>query len=289
MQITHIRNGDISLETRIAGPEDGEPVILLHGFPECWNTWRHQIPQLTAAGYRVFVPNMRGYGHSSKPRAVADYHVKHLSADVDAIRQFTGAEKIHLVGHDWGAMVAWWYALGYQDHLASLSILNVPHPRVFMKKLKGSPAQLLKSWYIGFFQIPFLPELILPLGDFWFYRWILKKSSCPGSYSEEDYRILLEHWKIPGQTRATVNYYRSAGRSLPSPAKSKSRLQCPTQILWGENDLALSLEMAEQSAELLDNGTLTTYPDATHWLAHDKPEEISKRLVEHFVSNTIKG
>lgn len=286
MDITHIYNGPIGLETRHAGPVDGEVVVMLHGFPECWNTWRHQIPVLAEAGYRVYAPNMRGYGLSSKPDEIDDYHVDKLIQDVDAIRRLSGAKKIHLVGHDWGAVVAWWYALNKPEHLASLSILNVPHPAAFLKVLKSKPAQLLKSWYIFYFQIPYLPELTVPFNKFFFFRNVLNRTSNRGSYDKSDFTELQKHWSIPGSLKAMINYYRSAIRSQPKPPNGNT-VDTPTQILWGENDLALTLEMAHLSEKYLTNGTLTTYPDATHWLAHDKPDEINQRLLSHFAAHPV--
>jgi pimeloyl-ACP methyl ester carboxylesterase len=283
MDITHIYNGPIGLETRHAGPTDGEVVIMLHGFPECWNTWKHQLPVLAEAGYRVYAPNMRGYGLSSKPDGVDAYHVDQLIKDVDAIRRHSGAKKIHLAGHDWGAIVAWWYALNKPEHLASLSILNVPHPTAFLKVLKSKPSQLLKSWYIFYFQLPFLPELTVPFKQFFFFRNVLARTSNKGSYEQSDYDELLKHWKTPGSLKAMINYYRSAIRSQPKPPNGNT-IDTPTQILWGERDLALSLDMAYLSEKYLTNGSLTTYPDATHWLAHDKPDEINQRLLGHFQS-----
>jgi len=280
MNITHIYNGPIGLETRCAGPEDGEVIVLLHGFPECWNTWEKQIPVLAEAGYRVFAPNMRGYGHSSKPDDVSEYHADELIKDVDAIRRYAGVDKIHLVGHDWGAMVAWWYALHKPEHLSSLSVLNVPHPIAFLKALIKSPLQVIKSWYVFYFQLPLLPEIVIPLGNYFIFRNVLKRTSNKGSYSDKDIKELIRHWKMPGAMKAMVNYYRSAMRSRPQP-KFGNQVATPTQILWGENDLALTLDMAKGSMKYLDNGTLTIYPDATHWLAHDKPEEISDRILAH--------
>lgn len=287
MDITHIYNGPIGLETRHAGPTDGEVVIMLHGFPECWNTWKHQIPVLAEAGYRVYAPNMRGYGLSSKPDGVDAYHVDQLIKDVDAIQRHSGAEKIHLVGHDWGAVVAWWYALNKPEKLASLSILNVPHPAAFLKVLKSKPSQLLKSWYIFYFQLPYLPELTVPFNKFFFFRNVLNRTSNRGSYDQSDYSELQKHWKIPGSIKAMINYYRSAIRSQPKPPNGNT-IDTPTQILWGENDLALTVEMAYLSEKYMTNGSLTTYPDATHWLAHDKPDEINQRLIGHFQAHSAR-
>ena len=280
MKIRTISHQDIQLEVREAGAENGKLMVLLHGFPECWSTWRHQIAPLVQAGFRVVVPNMRGYGRSSKPKDYRRYPLDKLITDVEAIRLFYQAERFHLVGHDWGGAVAWWYALHHEAKLYSLSVLNLPHPLAFLTKLKGSPAQMLKSWYMFYFQIPFLPEFVLKIGRFAILKKILKASSTRHAYDAEDFRLLEEAWREPGAIQAMVNYYRALLRNLRLP-ESDGTLHLPVQILWGEKDLALSVQGAHDSMRFLKNGTLTLYPDATHWLAHDKPEEISRKLIDH--------
>lgn len=275
-----IKNKDIELETREAGPDNGELIILLHGFPECWNTWRHQIDPLAQAGFRVCVPNMRGYGKSSKPKEVSRYHLDELITDIEAIRQHYGKDKFHLAGHDWGGAVAWWYALHYEQHLASLCILNLPHPLAFLTKLKGSFKQIRKSWYIFYFQIPFLPEWGMKRFNFASLKTILTHTSNKGSYDAEDFHHLEEAWSEPGALTAMVNYYRAMLRNIRIP-EGDGKISTPTQILWGEKDLALSLESAYESEAYLLNGHLLTYPDATHWLAHDKAEDVSNKLINH--------
>lgn len=285
MKIRTISHQDIQLEVREAGAENGSLMILLHGFPECWSTWRHQIEPLVQAGFRVVVPNMRGYGRSSKPKDYRRYHLDELITDVEALRQHYQAERFHLVGHDWGGAVAWWYALHHETKLYSLSVLNLPHPLAFLTKLKGSPAQMLKSWYMFYFQIPFLPEFALKLGRFAVLKKILRASSTRHAYDAEDFRLLEEAWREPGSLKAMVNYYRALLRNLRLP-EGDGTLQLPVQILWGEKDLALSVQGAQDSLPFLKNGTLTLYPDATHWLAHDKPAEVSRKLIQHAQAHT---
>lgn len=280
MKITTITHQDITLEVREAGPEDGELIILLHGFPECWSTWRHQIEPLAQAGFKVVVPNMRGYGKSSKPKDYRRYHLDELITDVEALRQYYGRDKFHLVGHDWGGAVAWWYALHHEASLMTLTILNLPHPLEFLAKLKGTPAQMLKSWYIFYFQIPVLPQLGLRAFNFAALKAVLRYSSTKNAYTDEDFYYLEEAWREPGALTAMVNYYRALLRHLRIPA-GDGRLTVPTRILWGEKDLALSLQAAKDSVQYLANGELITYPHATHWLAHDLPTEISQRIIEH--------
>lgn len=285
MNITSVRHQDIELEVREAGPEDGDLIILLHGFPECWNTWRHQITPLAEAGFKAVIPNMRGYGKSSKPKDYRRYHLDELITDVEALRLHYGRERFHLAGHDWGGAVAWWYAIHHEPNLKSLSILNLPHPLAFLTKLKGSIGQILKSWYIFYFQIPFFPEFALKRFNFFFLKQVLKRSSTKNAYAAEDFKHLEEAWNEPGAMKGMVNYYRALLRNLRIPEGDGS-LSVPTQILWGEHDLALSLDAARDSEKFLKNGTLTIYSDATHWLAHDKPAEISQRLIQHARSHT---
>ncbi len=275
-----IYNNDIALEVRELGPEESELIILLHGFPECWNTWRHQIKPLADAGYRVCVPNLRGYGQSSKPKSIKRYRLDELITDVEAIRLHYGKETFHLVGHDWGAAIAWWYAIHNKQPLASLSILNVPHPYAFLKALKSSVKQLRKSWYIFFFQLPFIPIWALTRNRFASLRKTLTHTSSPGAYTEEDFIHLEEAWSAPGAIKSMISYYRAMLRYARSP-KNDGVISTPTQILWGERDLALSLASAHDSATYLQHGKLITYPEATHWLAHDLPDEISQKLIEH--------
>ncbi|MFY9179750.1 MAG: alpha/beta hydrolase, partial [Venatoribacter sp.] len=200
------------------------------------------------------------------------------------IRQHYGAEQFHLVGHDWGGAVAWWYALHHEAKLKSLSILNLPHPLAFLTKLKGSPIQMLKSWYMFYFQIPFIPELFLKLGRFAILKQVLTRSSTRNAYDQQDFANLEEAWSEPGAIKAMVNYYRALLRNLRLPT-TDGTLHLPVQILWGEKDLALSVQGAHDSMPFLTNGTLTVYPDATHWLAHDKPDIISQRLIQHAQAN----
>ena len=279
MERIRVSNGDITLDIRAAGPEDGEVIILLHGFPECWATWRHQIQPLAAAGYRVLVPDMRGYGESSKPRGYRRYHLDELITDIDAIRSHSGRQQCHLAGHDWGAAVAWWYAIHYPQALISLAIVNVPHPQAFLETLRSSPRQLLKSWYIFFFQLPWLPEWLLRLNNFAILRHMLRSTSSSAAYQDEDFDFLSHSWRQPGTIKAMVNYYRAMLRHQRQP--DQPEIAVPTRILWGEQDIALSLPMARKSLDYLTHGELITYPDGSHWLAHDKPREVAVRIMEH--------
>ena len=165
-----------------AGPADGPLVVLLHGFPEFWYGWRHQIGALAAAGYRVLAPDQRGYHLSDRPRGLDAYAVDRLAADVIGLIAARGRDTATVVGHDWGAGVAWWLALRHPSWLERMAILNVPHPAVLLRHLRRDPTQWLRSWYILFFQLPRLPEALLRANDYAGMARGLRRSAQAGTF-----------------------------------------------------------------------------------------------------------
>jgi pimeloyl-ACP methyl ester carboxylesterase len=262
-----------------AGPEDGLPVLLLHGFPEFWYGWRHQIPALSAAGFRVFALDQRGYNLSAKPPLVSEYNLDKLSEDVIALADSLGLQRFQLAGHDWGAAVAWWVALRYPARLSSLSILNVPHPAVISAHLRRDWRQLLRSWYIFFFQLPWLPELLLGFGDGAGLAALLRRSGKAGTFSENDIALYREAWRQPGALRGMLNWYRAIFRQANQPLPG-ARVEMPVLILWGEQDLALRVEMARESQAYCRESRLELFPDATHWVQHEEAETVNRNLLE---------
>jgi len=272
-----------------AGPENGPLVILLHGFPEFWYGWRQQIPALARAGYRVLAPDQRGYGASGKPGEVGAYRVETLALDVVGLIREAGVERAHaVVGHDWGAAVAWWVGIAHPERLERLVILNVPHPsRSVMKAaLRKRPGQLLKSWYIFAFQLPGLPERLLG-----WRRGRALAGSLRGkdrsSFTREDLDRYREAWAQPGALTGMLNWYRAMLRHPPR-APGSNRVSVPTLILWGERDRYLSKELAPLSLAKCDRGRLVTFPDATHWLQHDEAEGVNRELLE-FLGEGVGG
>ena len=173
----------VRLHCVVAG--EGPLVILLHGFPELWYSWRRQIPALVQAGFRVVAPDLRGYNLSERPRHVREYSIQRLAGDVAGLVAAFGVERAAIVGHDWGAGVAWAFAMAYPERLTRLAILNGPHPERLLRSLR-TPAQLAKSWYMFFFQLPWLPERLLRAGG---YRRLLEPmrgEARPGAFTEDD-------------------------------------------------------------------------------------------------------
>lgn len=274
------RNGKVLLQAIAAGPENGVPVLLLHGFPEFWYGWRHQIDALAGAGFRVVVPNQRGYDTSSKPPAILDYALPRLTSDILAIADQCGWERFALAGHDWGAAVAWNVALQSPQRVSRLMILNVPHPAVMLRYLKTSPAQMARSWYILFFQLPWLPERMLSAGNFRLLASSLLRTSRPRTFSSEDLRRYREAWAQPGALQAMINWYRAAARYRPKITDPLVRV--PTKILWGVHDPFLRFRMAEESLQYCERGELIRFDDCTHWIQHESPERVNQLIIGFF-------
>ena len=280
MENLSFKNGDVGLQAVAAGPQDGPVVILLHGFPEFYYGWRRQIEPLAAAGFRVIVPDQRGYNLSSKPSGVAAYSLTELVSDVIAIADQLDREKIFLAGHDWGAVVAWSAALLYPQRIAKLAVLDVPHPSVMRKFLSMRPRQLLRSWYIFFFQLPWLPEAVFSAFNFRIGSRALLRSSRPGTFSEEDLAQYRTAWSQPGALTGMINWYRALFRTrVKFPDKI---VRVPTRILWGERDAFLLAEMAHESLRHCTNAELFTFANATHWLQHEEPARVSELLIDFF-------
>ncbi len=277
-----IQNGAVTLHVVAAGPKDGPAVVLLHGFPEFWYGWREQIEPLAAAGFRVIVPDQRGYNLSSKPAGAASYALTELVSDIIAIADHLGQQKICLAGHDWGAAVAWSTALLHPQRIAKLAILNVPHPSVMRRFLSTHPRQMLRSWYIFLFQLPYLPEALFSVFNSRLGVRSLLRSSRPGTFSTEDLAQYRAAWSQPGALTAMINWYRALFRVRTKfPDRT---VHVPTRILWGQRDAFLLAEMAQESLRYCTDAELFLFAEATHWLQHEEPARISQILVEFFRS-----
>lgn len=270
--------GGIALHVVEAGPADGRPVVLLHGFPEFWWGWRHQVGALASAGFRAVVPDQRGYGGSDTPDAVAAYRLGTLGADVVALADALGLGRFDLVGHDWGGIVAWWVAARHPGRVRRLAILNAPHPDTRWAVIRRDPAQLLRSWYVAFFQLPHLPERILASDGFAPLARALARTSRPGTFSDEDLRRYRETWGRPGALAGMLAWYRALVRHPPRPA---GRVAAPTLILWGRRDGALGPRFATESLALCDQGRVRWFDESTHWLLHEEPAAVNAELLAH--------
>jgi pimeloyl-ACP methyl ester carboxylesterase len=275
---TFIETNGVRLHVRQAGPDDGAPVVLLHGFPEFWYGWHRQIDSLADDGYRVLAPDGRGYNRSDKPDGVRAYHIDTLAGDVIGLLDAHGYECASLVGHDWGALVGWWLVFEYPDRIDRLCVINVPHPGVFGDALRRSWRQRFASSYALFFQIPWLPEAILSARNWKLLTSMLTNSSRAGTFSAYDLQRYRSAWEQSGKLTGMLNWYRALGRNTDVFARH-DRVSIPTLVLWGERDKALRPELAPRSAAMCDNGSIEMFKDATHWLQHENPDAVTDRLL----------
>ncbi len=255
-ETAYLETNGIKLHVVMAGPKDGQPVFLLHGFPEFWYGWRKQIEPLAKAGYRVIVPDQRGYNLSDKPKGVKAYSLDKLVADILGLIDALGYKKVNLIGHDWGAVVAWAFAIWHPERLRKLGILNVPHPAVMMNFLRrGDPEQLRRSWYVFAFQIPWLPEAIMRSDNWRGAERVLRGSGKIHTFTNEDMKEYKKAWSQPDAMTAMINWYRAIVRHRPKMPQG-SRVKVPTLMLWGMQDVALSHRMARPSMDYCDDGKL---------------------------------
>ncbi len=278
-----ISTNGIRLHVAQAGPKDGPLVILLHGFPEFWYGWRRQIPVLASAGFRVWAPDQRGYNLSDKPAGVAAYSLDILVDDAIGLIDAAGREQAFLVGHDWGGAVAWRAAASYPERLAALVVMNAPHEAAMRRHLRGNLAQPLRSWYILFFQLPWLPEKLSSLRNWHASVQALKNSSRPGTFSRADLDHYRKAWSRPKAFTSMLNWYRAALRHPPAPM-ADATLSVPTLLIWGARDRFLGPKLAQASTDLCAQGSLVMIEAATHWVQHEEPGRVNA-LITAYLKN----
>jgi pimeloyl-ACP methyl ester carboxylesterase len=274
-----IPTNGVRLHVAETGPEDGPPIILLHGFPEPWFCWRRQLDPLVEAGYRVLAPDQRGYNTSDKPRSIAAYALDSLAADVLGLIESTGWSSAALVGHDWGGIVAWWVAIRHPARVERLAILNAPHPVAFRRYLRTSLRQLLRSWYVFYFQVPRLPETLFRWGNWRLLTRALRQTSRPGTFTDADLESYRRAWSEPGAITAMIHWYRAAMRHRPAPPP-EHRVLVPALLIWGARDRFLDRGLAPSSIAMCEQGRLEFVEEATHWVQHEEPERVNRLLLD---------
>ncbi len=274
-----VRTDEVALHVVEAGPEDGTLLVLLHGFPEFWYGWKDTIAPLANAGFRVVVPDQRGYNLSEKPPEVSDYRIDALAADVLGLIDAYDRDTAAVAGHDWGAAVGWWLAIHHPDRLSELVAVNVPHPTVFERALRSSWTQRFKSWYVLAFQLPMLPEAVASAGNWRIAVRALRETSEPGTFDEEDFRRYRRAWNRDGAFEAMVNWYRAIVRDRPEPTTVE--VEVPTLVIWGANDPFLEKRLAGESVGYCVDGRLVTIDTATHWVIHEDPHRVAEAIADH--------
>ncbi len=268
---------NLQLQVTTAGDTHQPLILFLHGFPEIGLSWRQQLLFFAEQGFYAAAPDQRGYNRSSKPNAVKAYTLTHLTADIAAlIRQLT-AGQVYLVGHDWGGAVAWAMAHHYPELIQKLIILNMPHPVVLQQHLKQSGKQRLRSWYAGFFQVPFLPEWLCRAFHFKILESSVVKTALPNTFSRQTIALYKKAWQQPGALPAMINWYRAYKHD---PLTGQELIRVPTLLIWGKKDKFLSAEMAQPSIDQCSQGELKYIDQATHWLHHEYPDLVNNLILD---------
>jgi pimeloyl-ACP methyl ester carboxylesterase len=263
------------------GPEDAAPVLFLHGFPEFWWSWRHQLRACADAGYRAVAMDLRGFGESDKPEDVAGYALGNSFGDVAAVVESLGG-RVTLVAHDWGGSLGWGYTSLSPAHVERLVVMNLPHPNTF-RGVAHNLRQLQASWYMFFFQFEGIAEEVLSRDDYellkaWFYETATVK------LADTDIARYVEVFSKPGALTAGLNWYRA--NVPPASYLSEQRLElpaitCPAMLLWGLDDAYLTFELARRSGEFVDGPfALHVLPETAHWIQQERPDEVNALLLE---------
>jgi len=262
----------------------GPLVVLLHGFPEFWYSWRYQIPFLAEHGYTVVAPDLRGYNDTDKPRK--GYDMPTLLRDIAGLIRGLGQDQAIIVGHDWGGELAWQFAIHYPYMTSRLIVINAPHPSAMRREFR-TLKQLRKSWYIFFFQIPWLPEAFLlrnhanEVGRM-LHGAALQKAAFPPEVTAK----YQEAMSKPGAMTAALNYYRQLFRHLPPPAtRENTQVSAPTLLIWGEHDIALGIEMTYGLEQWVDDIEVKRLPDSGHWVQQEQPDKVNQLMLDFLQSS----
>jgi len=259
--------------------EGDNVALLLHGFPESRHSWRHQLPLLARLGWRAVAPDLRGYGRSSRPKGVEAYRMEHLVEDAAALFEALGARRRLLIGHDWGSLISWSFAIERRLPLDGLVIMNAPHPATIARARKD-PRQWLRSWYVFYFQIPWLPETaVTAFGGRAVVKAFRDMAVDKSRFTDEALEPYRQNALIPGAMTAMINYYRANFMDLNRNAtRPMPKIEVPTLMVWGEEDAAIGIEFTEGYEDLVADLTLNRLPNVSHWVQQEAPEAVNARL-----------
>ena len=269
----------LELHAVLAGPLDGPLVLLLHGFPENWYTWRHQIAALARAGYRVVAPDQRGYNLSDKPEGVHHYRIEALAADVAELIRAVGREKAIVAGHDWGGVVAWALAMHHPEVVEKLIVMNAPHPAAYLREIRQNPAQQRKSWYIGFFQLPVLPEMLLGHDPLEMTGRLFRATAVnSNAFSSFELHVMATALAQPQALNCMINWYRALVR-YGAWQNSLRNIAAPTLLIWAEDDVALGKSLTYGLEQWVGNLRLHFIPQCGHWVQNEAAQEVNAALL----------
>jgi epoxide hydrolase 4 len=270
-----VKTNGIRLRVRTAGSGD-RLALLLHGFPTSWFSWREQIPALARLGYRVWAPDLRGYGDSDKPLGVDAYRMDELLADVAGLIDAAAAREVLLVTHDWGGGIGWEFMGQAIRRVDRFAVLNTPHPQIFRRSLVRSPRQFLRSWYWLLFQLPAIPEWFLRRRGYQAIVNAFKRTTAdPSRFPAEVLEVYRAAAAQPGAITAMLNYYRAA---LRSPPREHRNIEAPTLMIWGEKDKAFGKELTLGTEDHVRDLTIRYLPNASHWVQEEASDTVNAML-----------
>ncbi len=281
LETKFVDTGAITFEVLTCG--EGERLALcLHGFPEHAISWRHQLPLLADLGYRAWAPNLRGYGKTTRPQRFEEYAIEYLIDDVARLIDASGCEEVVLLAHDWGAVIAWFFAMREVRPLDKLIICNVPHPGPMLKAMRSGFGQLRRSWYVLFFQLPWVPEWAFGRNGARAIGAVLSQSlNDPAAIEAEHLETFRRNAAEPGALTAMINYYRAlvrGGGASRQRALGYPEIKTPTLMLWGDADIALGIETTEGTDDYVEDLTLRVLPRVSHWVQQDAPVEVNAMI-----------
>jgi len=276
LESRRVNLGAVSLNVVFAGPPDGPPVVLLHGFPEFWYAWYRQMGKLEQAGFRVIVPDQRGYNLSDKPPEVSDYRIDKLASDVAGLIETLGYDKAFVAAHDWGGGVAWQLAMHHPGRVRKLVIFDTPHPQA---SRDATTKEDKVDWFRTFFQIPWLPQWVGRLANWRLLSNALRNTSRPGAFPDEKMDLYRSAWDNDGAMSTMINWYRAAFRY---PWPDAVRVSVPTLLVVAPHDAFIAGDLSRASIKYLDDGRLIELPEGTHWILQEDPEGTSKILIDYF-------
>lgn len=258
---------------------EGPLMLMLHGFPEFWYSWRHQISEF-ATDYKVVALDLRGYNESEKPKEVEAYRMQELMRDVEGVILGLGYQSCVLVGHDWGGAIAWNFAYKYSQRVAQLIVMNLPHPALFSEALRSNPQQVFRSWYIFLFQLPGIPEWILQWNDYDAIATAFKTMAIDKStFTTADLNAFKNAAAKSGAITAMLNYYRNIFQGFAQP-QSWGILEVPTLMIWGEEDAALGKELTYGTEAYVQDFRIRYIPHCSHWVQQEQPQLVNQYIRE---------
>jgi len=285
IQSNLVQANGFEFSVKTSGLPEKPCIIFLHGWPESSFMWEPALTYFANEGYFCIAPDQRGYSTNARPKNVAAYQVKHLIEDVNAIKSHFNIKEFHLVAHDWGAEVGWQYIETYPEQVLSFNALSVPHGRAFAKAVKTDKVQRKKSWYMGFFQIPLIPEIGLKFNDFKLLRniWTHQNEPEVSSY--------IRLFKQKGALTASINWYRANINFFEKPNNNKERKKYlgPILLIYGNKDIAIGRTAIENNRKYVLGKYTYKELDAGHWLIQEKPNEVINIIFDHITKVSPSG